>query len=189
MVAYLSESIGGEELLSAPAPFYRQVAHLQEALAANTETEHHAVAVIDEAHVITSSQVLECLRLLLNFETDGRPDWTILLVGQSPLLTAIEQHPGLDDRLAVKTMLRRLTSDETAAYIAHRLRAVGGESTIFDDRAIEAVHRASLGVPRRINRLCDLAMLVAFAEDDPIVRVEHVESAESELAVTQGELV
>ena len=189
MVAYLSESVAGDEPIEGPVPFYRQVAYLQEALAANAESGHHAVVVIDEAHVITSNQVMECLRLLLNFETAGRPDWTILLVGQTPLLTAVEERPALDDHLAVKTTLRRLASDETAAYVAHRLRAVGGDRSIFADASVEAIHHASFGIPRRINRLADLAMLVAFAEDEPVVRQEHVESAESELAVHQRELV
>ena len=51
------------------------------------------------------------------------------------------------------------------SYVQHRLAVAGAERTIFEPAATEALHQLSGGAPRQINRLCDLALLVGFAEE------------------------
>ena len=66
--------------------------------------------------------------------------------------------PELEERLAVKCLVRRFKLEETMGYIQHRLSAAGAKEPIFTDGALEAIHQETHGVPRRINRLCDLAL-------------------------------
>ncbi len=73
--------------------------------------------------------------------------------------------PALEERLGVKCLLRPLNVDETAAYVNFRLTAAGAKSPIFDPAGMETLHALTHGRARLINRLCDLSLLVGFAED------------------------
>jgi type II secretory pathway predicted ATPase ExeA len=137
--------------------------------------------VIDDAQDLDDGRSLETVRLLLNFEHQGATTFTLLLVGQPSLLPVLDRMPELDERLAVKCLLRRLTLEETISYVHHRLQAAGAQREIFEVGAVEAIHHCSLGVPRRINRLCDLALLVGFAEERETVGEHQIEAVAEEL--------
>jgi general secretion pathway protein A len=67
------------------------------------------------------------------------------------------------------------------------LQAAGAAREIFDEGALEAVHQLTLGVPRRINRLCDLALLIGFAEERSVLGREQVEAVAEELVAVVPE--
>ncbi len=143
--------------------------------------------VIDEAQDLDESNTLETIRLLLNFEHDAVAAMTVLLVGQPSLLPVLDRMPQLDERLAVKCLLRRLSLEETIGYIQHRLEAAGAQREIFDALALEAIHHLTLGVPRRVNRLCDLALLIGFAEERSSIGREQIEAVSDELVAVVPE--
>jgi general secretion pathway protein A len=153
----------------------------------NARQERHAIFVIDEAHLLEDCGALETLRLLLNFEHEGRPTLTLLLVGQMGLVSSVGRLPSLEERIAVKTLVRSFTADETAGYVQHRLRAAGASREIFTPDALEALHYLSHGTPRQINRLGDLALLVGFADRLPRLAAAQIEAVSEEL-VTIAEL-
>ena len=123
------------------------------------------VLIIDEAQNL-SADVLEQLRLLTNLETRERKLLQIVLIGQ-PELRAMLARPELEQlaqRVIARYHLEALTAPETAQYVKHRLEAAGLTRPLpFDRRALERIHRLTGGVPRRINLLCDRALLGAFA--------------------------
>ena len=79
------------------------------------------------------------------------------------------------------------TLEETAEYVAHRLRAAGAERSIIEPDAIPALHDLSRGVPRQINRLCDLALLIGFAEERQTLGAEQFEAVCRELVAVEPE--
>ncbi len=80
-------------------------------------------------------------------------------------------------------MLNRLTQEETEAYIQHRIRAAGGGADqIFAADAIERIHVFSQGIPRKINRLCDLSLMVGYAEDLTTIASDTVDNVNNDLA-------
>ena len=123
------------------------------------------VLVIDEAQML-SARVLEQLRLLTNLETSERKLLQIILIGQ-PELRALLAHPALEQlaqRVIARFHLDALSEAETRAYVAHRLAVAGLRSAMpFDAAALRQLHRATGGVPRRINLLADRALLGAYA--------------------------
>jgi general secretion pathway protein A len=128
---------------------------------------HNNVLVIDEAQNL-SAQVLEQLRLLTNLETSERKLLQIILIGQ-PELRAMLARPELEQlaqRVIARYHLGPLSAAETGAYVAHRL-AVAGEQGAGPIPAALApqIHRLTDGVPRRINLLCDRALLGAYVEN------------------------
>ncbi|HWC91430.1 MAG TPA: AAA family ATPase [Pirellulales bacterium] len=161
------------------------VRRIQHFLAENAAAGRHAVLAIDEAHLLDSPRTLETLRLLLNFETSGRPGMTLLLVGQPMLIPMVERLPQLDERMGVKCLLRPLTVEETMSYVQHRLALAGAQSSMFTSGALETVHRLSHGMPRRINRLCDLALLIAFADEQAMIEEAHIEAVSQELVTVE----
>ena len=123
------------------------------------------VLIIDEAQNL-SADVLEQLRLLTNLETSERKLLQIILIGQ-PELRAMVARPSMEQlaqRVIARFHLDALTPQETQQYIAHRLAVAGLNGPLpFSQRAIRRVHALSHGVPRRINLLCDRALLGAYA--------------------------
>ncbi len=81
----------------------------------------------------------------------------------------------------LRVELHRFTFDETALYVNELVKGVGCSPEIFDMRAIEAIHAKSGGLPREINRLCELSLLAATAEERTRVETDVVEAASAEL--------
>jgi general secretion pathway protein A len=123
------------------------------------------VLVIDEAQNL-APEVLEQLRLLTNLETSERKLLQIILIGQ-PELREMLARPELEQlaqRVIARYHLRALSEAESAQYVRHRLEMCGLARPLpFDRAALRHVHRATGGVPRRINLLCDRALLGAYA--------------------------
>lgn len=185
LLAYLADE------LSAPASAGRtvdqSVRRIQTFLAENAARGKHAVVIIDEAHLLEDTETLEALRLLLNFETDARSGLTLLLVGQPRLLPIIDRMPGFEERLALKCLLRPFTLDETISYVSHRLQSAGARRQLFEPAALEALYGLTHGLARRINRLCDLALLIGFAEERQFITADQLDSVAQELVAVLPE--
>ncbi len=125
------------------------------------------VLVIDEAQNL-SADVLEQLRLLTNLETSERKLLQIILIGQ-PELREMLARPELEQlaqRVIARYHLGSLSTEETGQYVAHRLAVAGaGAGNPFPRRLMGFVHALTGGVPRRINLLCDRALLGAYVEN------------------------
>ncbi len=179
-LAYLAAALTGS--VDAPAPqVHQSIRRIETFLAENAEQGRHAVLAVDEAHLLDDPQTLETLRLLLNFETGGRPGLTLLLVGQTALLPLLERAGPLEERLGVKCLMRPLAEAETRQYVEHRLSVAGAGRPIFDAEALETVYRLTRGVVRRINRLCDLALLIGYADQRESISSAQLESVSREL--------
>ena len=139
--------------------------------------------VIDEAQML-SADVLEQLRLLTNLETNERKLLQIILIGQ-PELRAMLARPELEQlaqRVVARFHLAALAEAETAQYITHRLAVAGRTSASpFDRKALRRIHQLSRGVPRRINLLCDRALLGAYASGRASVDRAIVDKAAGEV--------
>ncbi len=150
------------------------------------DVKTHLTVVVDEAQLLEQYGLLEPLRLLLNVAADRAPGesaWTLVLVGQDMTLAHVERYQALDERLAVKCLVGRMKPEETHSYIQHRMRAAQGNADqIFDAQALDAIECLSQGLPRRINRLCDLALMIGYAEEMPRITAEVIESVHADMA-------
>jgi len=141
------------------------------------------VLIIDEAQML-SADVLEQLRLLTNLETNERKLLQIILIGQPELrdMLARPELEQLAQRVIARYHLGALTEAETEAYIRHRLSVSGMTTAMpFDAKAMRRIHQLSRGVPRRINLLCDRALLGAYASGKGVVDRAIVETAAGEV--------
>ena len=160
---FLAEGFGlGEEAVSSKTRFlFMLKARLQERFDEGLIT----ALLLDEAQSL-SHELLEEIRLLSNVETATTKLLNVVLAGQ-PELAGRLNDPNLrqlKQRIALRCELSPLTRSDTAAYIAGRLRIVGGAPIeIFTREAVEMVHAASGGIPRVINVICDNALIGGFA--------------------------
>ena len=142
-----------------------------------------SVLIIDEAQNL-SADVLEQLRLLTNLETSQRKLLQIVLIGQ-PELRDMLARPDLEQlaqRVIARFHLGPMTEAETAHYIAHRMGVAGHTGALpFDARALHRIHQLSRGVPRRVNLLCDRALLGAYATGQAMVDQTIAEKAAGEV--------
>jgi len=180
LLAYLADQFTAPAASGTP-PVGQSLKRIEGGLIEYAKTGHHAVIVIDEAHLLRDSHTLETIRLLLNLEHNAQPLATFLLVGQTGLAIDVQRLPQLDQRLAVKCLLARLTAGETKTYIQHRLAAAGAKWPIFDNDAIQQIHDFTHGIPRGINRLCDLALLVGYGEELKTLGRSQIEAISEEL--------
>lgn len=125
----------------------------------------YLVVLVDEAQKL-SAEALEGLRLLSNLETEQRKLISLVLIGQPELEKTLSFRAmrSLRERIGVWCRLRAMTRSESADYIRHRMnRARSTGNTHFSTWALYLIYHYTKGVPRRINLLCDRALLLAFA--------------------------
>ena len=126
-----------------------------------------AVLVIDEAQNL-SHGVLEQIRMLSNLETETEKLIQIILIGQPELsntlmLPALRQ---LNERITVRYALKPLSPREVREYIQHRLTIAQGPGSLkFTKGAFNLIYTFTEGIPRRINALCDRALLIAYTKN------------------------
>ena len=122
------------------------------------------VLIVDEAQNL-SPRAVEELRMLSNFQYGNHALLQSFLVGQ-PEFRDMLQSPHMQQlrqRVIASCHIGPMEAEETQGYIEHRLTCAGWkDNPTFEPGAHEAIFKASNGVPRRINLLCDRLLLLGF---------------------------
>lgn len=152
------------------------VNQLQEALIREYRSDSTVVLVIDEAQNMPV-QTLEQLRLLSNLETSTDKLIQIVLIGQPELNTLLE-HPtlkSLQQRIALRATIQPLKVKESQAYIEHRVALASATGApLFTEGALKLIIREAQGIPRKLNILCDNALITGYGRQRKPVSVSEV---------------
>ena len=88
----------------------------------------------------------------------------------------------LRQRISVAYHLKKMSLNDTSAYIRHRLKVAGANGTpSFDGQSIQLIQKFSDGIPRQVNTACDMALLAAYSRELPDVSIESTKVAIEEL--------
>lgn len=144
----------------------------------------HVVLIVDEGQNL-STKVLEEVRMLSGLEVEKEKLLNIILVGQ-PEMNALLDQPKMTQlvqRIRLRFHVGCLKADEAVEYIQHRLGVAGAENPndIFTEDTYPVIQQYTGGIPRKINVLCDTAMVCAFADDKLVVDLESLNDAITEL--------
>ncbi len=83
--------------------------------------------------------------------------------------------------------LEPLNEKQTGEYVRRRLEVAGGKVVLFDDDAIREVYSASGGLPRMINNICDITLMIGCAANaSRIDRPMVLQAVEDGIAASGG---
>ncbi|MEW5737069.1 MAG: AAA family ATPase [Thermodesulfobacteriota bacterium] len=156
----------------------------------NYAAGRNAVLLLDEAQNL-SRDVLEQVRILSNLETENDKLLQIVLVGQEELARLMTQNDlrQVNDRIVVRYNLGPLDQEDVRTYVQHRMTVAGSKGKVpFAPAALSALYGLSGGVPRRINAICDRALLRAYTQNAGKVTRDILFFAAKETGVDPGSL-
>jgi type II secretory pathway predicted ATPase ExeA len=152
-------------------------------ITAQETTNGGLVLLIDEAHGLTLRLLAE-IHQFTNLVRHGQPRVRVVLTG-SPIL---EEHLGsaklesFNQCIAARCYLQSFKREETLGYVHYAISQVGGNpDQLFAADALDAIHRATDGVPRLVNQLCDHALLLACAAGIKRLTAAAIEEAWADL--------
>ncbi len=140
--------------------------------------------LIDDAQNIPVVTI-EQLRMLSNLETSKDKLIQIVLLGQTELDTLLDRYElrQIRQRIAVRAIIRPLSQLESHQYIQHRLDKAGGKGKkVFTKAALGFIVREAEGIPRRLNILCDNALVTAFGYNKSQVNARIAKEVISDLS-------
>jgi general secretion pathway protein A len=107
--------------------------------------------IVDEAQRLSPELLVELGRLPYADGSGDAASLSVLLVGQRGLLDTLRAEAVEPDVLC---HLRPLTREQTAEYIAHRLRVIRHRGRLFTPSALRKIWVVSEGIPQVANALC-----------------------------------
>jgi type II secretory pathway predicted ATPase ExeA len=147
------------------------------------EEGRKAVVLIDEAQMLTSREIMEEFRGLLNLEVPERKLISFVFFGLPEIEENLRLDPPLAQRVAMRYRLQPLTEASTDAYLRHRLETAGAPRVPFTAEAVALVHKYSGGTPRLINTLCDNALFEGFLARSRDIDAATVERTAQDLGL------
>lgn len=147
----------------------------QDFVITNYSEGRRVVLVIDEAQNL-GMETLEELRMLTNINSGKDELLQLILVGQPELRQMIER-PELRQfaqRVTATYHINPLDRKTTISYIQHRLHAVGGTGLEIEKEACDEIFLSSEGIPRIINKICDLSLVYAASAGEGSVDLSTV---------------
>ncbi len=156
---------------------------LIDALEPSDECPHGLLLIVDEAHMLPL-RLLEEIRMITNLVRQGQPRVRVVMAA-SLILDERMASPRLESfnqRVAARCYLQSMSRDETSGYIRAQISAVGGSpDCVFTGDALQAVHRATGGIPRLVNQVCDHVLLLSAIGRRAPVDAAAVEEAWADL--------
>ena len=143
------------------------------------------VLFIDEAQLL-KPDMLELVRFLLNFETNTQKLLQIVLFGQNELATNLESKKELKSRM-YRSALASLNRSDMENMIQFRFQVAGGDKHPFTQDGLDELYKFTLGLPREICKVTDMALLRAMVNQTHEVNAELVRQTAEQLAVNEQE--
>jgi type II secretory pathway predicted ATPase ExeA len=142
------------------------------------------VVVVDEAQNL-SWELMEEIRLLTNLETSSEKLLQIILSGQPEFEDMLRQPNArqLRQRVSLWCRTQPLTIEQTTDYIVSRIETAGGKENPFLPEAMALIYRASRGIPRLVNLICEHALILAYVD-----QVQHIPAALVEAVIRDLDL-
>jgi general secretion pathway protein A len=176
ILEYLLEEFG---IQTPGASRAQRLVMLRRFLLERAHANQTVLLIFDEAHHLDPG-TLEHIRLLSNFESPTQKHLQILLVGQPELKAklALPELRQLQQRITLRTVVPRLSSQEVRPYIRRRLRIAGArELNVFTQRAVRRIAAHAGGIPRILNTVCEPSLLIGYGDQRRPLDVDVVKRA------------
>ncbi len=164
---------------------FELVRKLYSVLVQEYQAGYLVILIIDDAQNMPE-QTLENLRMLSNLETTRDKLLQILLIGQPELDKTLNKQGlrQLRQRIAFRATLKPLSDEQTKDYIEHRLKKAGlksGYDKLFSKSALKRICKFSQGIPRKINIVCDNALITGLGYGRKSIGYRIIKEVEADL--------
>lgn len=128
------------------------------------------IVFIDDIQ-LAEFKTIEAIRMLSNFEMDAKNMVAIILSGHHDFRTRLKlsSYQSLNQRIFVRFSMPNLTMEETLAYVNFQIKQAGSKRNIFEDEALQLIYNITKGLPRKINLVCNTALMVGAAEEIMVI--------------------
>ena len=156
------------------------------------ENKKRVLLIVDESQKLTQ-ELLDEIRLLSNIEIPNSKLINIFFIGQNEFNVILNksENAAVKQRITLNYNLKPLTKKETYQYIQYRLKICGSQNHIFKKEAIEEIYNFSNGIPRKINILCDHALLTGYVKGkkkiDKSIIIECADEIEIKISDNESE--
>jgi len=145
--------------------------------------------VLDEIQN-ANHKTLEVVRLMANFSFESRNLFSVIMAGGDQFIEQIglQINEPLRQRVALYVRIKALTRDHTHAYVTHHVQAAGAHHDIISKQTLNLIHDTSSGIPRMINNITLAAIHAAAENQEPIIDIQHVQTAINQVALPTREV-
>lgn len=161
---------------------YRLMSDITKQLMEYNKKGKQVIVCLDEVQAMPV-ETLEALRLFSNIETEKSKLLQIVLFGQPELDDRLNKkcNRQLKQRISFSYRLEPVDRKCISGYINHRLHTAGySGGELFTKKAIDKIHKSSMGVPRLVNTLCNKSLILAFGQGSNDVGHKHIKQAISD---------
>lgn len=157
---------------------------LTDRMAENRYQRKETIVLLDDVH-LADERVLDQVFRLVNLDPAPNVRLTTVLATREDALGRVPRH--LTELVELRIELDRWSGEETESYLAN-VNARGVYRGVFLlPEAMRRVHELSGGIPRRINRLVDMAVIAAAGDGSEAVDETTVDRVNEELVSTISE--
>jgi len=152
------------------------------------QRKKNLVIILDEAQQLTKESIVE-LKNLTNITFNNQSHITIILMGQPELRSVVKNLPQIDQRVSLRYHLNPLSEKDVDGYLAHRLKIAGHpDGFLFTKKAVQILCQVTGGIPREINRICQLSLDRSFSLRLESINEEVVKSIVMDLQKQDGKI-
>ena len=140
------------------------------------------VIILDEAQYL-KSDILNDLKMILNFDVDSKNYAVLILMGQPVLndMLSRNSHEALKQRIVVNYTFVGIDVKEVNDYLKNRLHLAGMNENMFEEGAIKAISSICNGSTRKLNSIIENCLMICEQKNENIVTTEIAMLAENEL--------
>ena len=109
---------------------------------------------------------------LLNYRFDSMSPMALILVGQTELWDEklrLKRYAAVRQRIDINCVLTHLDRAEKEQYVCTHLSYAGCTQELFTERAMDELYKASTGIPRVINRICEKSLMYAYQKSQKLI--------------------
>lgn len=155
---------------------------IRQSIQLHCRRQRHPVICFDDAHQLSDQVLQGVVQPLLNLcDADDAIHCSLVLAGQPVLYSHLRKHGQISDRIGVTSTVQGFSEQESAEYVRTVLQNAGVRQAVFSDDALRRLFEISGGNPRRLNRLCDMALLVGCAENLTEITAGEIDAISHEL--------
>jgi len=137
--------------------------------------------IIDESQYL-KTEVLNDIKLLMNFDMDSKNYSIFILNGQQTLNSILSKqvHEALRQRIVISYNFQGISKSKMESFASSRLAICGCHVPIYNQNTLEALYSCCGGSTRKLNSIIEKCLLIGSQQKVRVIDTEIVMAAQNE---------